>query len=82
MSPQSLVVRYLIPSSMWPFDSAAPEVHVENNVSTHEMVGYTIDGVMIVIVIIVIIIWKWRRNVRRLKELQSVATRLARQQEV
>lgn len=67
---------------MWPFDSAAPEVQVENNITTHEAVGYAIDGTLIIIVIIIIIIWKWRRNVRRLKELQSVATRLAQQQNV
>ena len=63
---------------MWPFSSSAPEVAIENNVSTHEMVGYGIDAMMIVIIIIVIIVWRWWRNVRRLRELESVAARLAR----
>lgn len=65
-----------VPRIMWPF-SSSPEVAVENNISNHDVVGYSIDAMMIVIVIIVILIWRWRRNVRRLRELESVATRLA-----
>ena len=67
---------------VWPFGSSAPEVAVENNISTHEMMGYGIDATMIVIIVVVIIIWRWRRNVRRLRELESVATRLATRQNV
>ncbi|KAL9704411.1 hypothetical protein quinque_007929 [Culex quinquefasciatus] len=47
---------------MWPFSNSASEVAIENNVSTHEVLGYGIDVMMIIIVIIVFIIWRWRRN--------------------
>lgn len=65
---------------MWPFSSSYPEVSVENNISTHSMVGYTIDALLVIVIIIVIIIWRWRRNARRLKELEGAAQRLRQQQ--
>ena len=58
---------------MWPFESSAPEVAVENNISNHDVAGYAIDGFFIVVVVVVVIIWRWRRNVKRIRELEESA---------
>lgn len=59
---------------MWPFSSETPELAVENNISTQDAAGYTIDAMFIIAIII--IVWRWRRNARRLRELESATTKL------
>ena len=61
-------------ATMWPFSDNSAEVEVENNISTHEATGYTIDALFVIIIIVVVIAWKWRRNMSRIKSLEA-ATR-------
>ena len=61
---------------MWPFSDSNPEVTVENNVSTHNVAGYAIDTIFVVVAILIYIAWRWRRNARRLKEVEDAARRL------
>lgn len=60
---------------MWPFE-ASSDITVENEISTHEAAGYTIDGLLLLAIIIVIIIWRWRRNARRIQELEDTTRRV------
>ncbi|XP_055590870.1 uncharacterized protein LOC129742953 [Uranotaenia lowii] len=65
---------------MWPFTmESPPEVAVENNISTHNIVGYSVDALFIIAAIIIVIVWRWRRNARRLKQLEGAATKLRQQ---
>lgn len=61
-------------------DDHIPEVIVENDISTHNVAGYTIDVLFVVALIVAIIIWRWRRTARRLKDLEGAAQRLRQQQ--
>lgn len=45
------------------------------NITTHDIVSHSIDGAFIVIIIIVVLAWRWRRNMKRLKALESAAAR-------
>lgn len=62
-------------ATMWPFSDSSPEVEVENNISTHEVTGYTIDALFIIIAVIAVVLWKWRRNMNRLKSLEAATRR-------
>ena len=53
---------------MWPFGSS-DKITVENNISTHEVISYAIDGGFVLLAII--IIYKWRRHIQRLWNLES-----------
>lgn len=53
---------------MWPFGN---EEIVENTITAHDVVSYSVDGAFVVILVAAVLIWKWRTNVRRLKSLEQ-----------
>lgn len=57
---------------MWPFGDG--EI-VENTITAHDVVSYSVDGAFVVILVAVILMWKWRTNVRRLKSLEQESRR-------
>lgn len=57
---------------MWPFADSNSNV-----ITIHEQTGYVIDVLFVVAVVVAVIYWRWRRNARRIKELE--ATRRIRQ---
>lgn len=57
---------------MWPFGD---EEIVENTITAHDVVSYSVDGAFVVILVAVILMWKWRTNVRRLKSLEQESRR-------
>ena len=54
--------------TMWPFSD--DEVVINNEVSTHEVVSYAIDGAFLIAVIIIVILWRWRKQGTRLRQLE------------
>lgn len=52
---------------MWPFGD---EEVIENTITAHDVVSYSVDGAFVVVLVAAVLIWKWRNNVRRLKSLE------------
>lgn len=58
---------------MWPFGDEETVEH--SNITTHDVISYSVDGGFILIAIVIIIAWKWRRNTSRLKSLEAASRR-------
>lgn len=57
---------------MWPFSYDAPATGevVRNDLSSHDVVSYSIDGAFVIIVMVVILVYRWKRNTTRLRQLE------------
>lgn len=57
---------------MWPFGD---DTVVENTITMHDVASYSFDGIIVVAIIIAAIYYHWRRNARRLRQLEESARR-------
>lgn len=68
--PSDSRIGNLAVKQMWPISDTN-----QNVITLHEQAGYAIDVVFVVVVIMAIIYWRWRKNVKRIKELEARRTR-------
>lgn len=52
---------------MWPFGD---EEIIQNNLTAHDVVSYSMDGAFVAALVIAVLVYRWRRNTNRLRQLE------------
>ena len=55
-------------TNMWPFGDSET---VESNISVHA--SYSMDGAFIIIIVIAVVAYMWRKNTKRIRELEEAS---------
>ena len=57
-------------TNMWPFGDSET---VESNISVHDVASYSMDGAFIIIIVIAVVAYMWRKNTKRIRELEEAS---------
>lgn len=61
---------------MWPFSSGMDNGEViKNDLSSHDIISYSMDGFFVIAVVVVILVYRWRVNTNRLRQLERSVQR-------